>query len=249
MLLLFASSLAFGQGIDEKQSEVAKQFLYFVLQGKSDSCWALFDNKNVPDVSEAQFKDAINQIKNNLTLFDDFELTMKGIRFVGEKQLKQYTFKAFSKTRNIVDEVSIDVLFFNSSQLVARIQPKILAKENTASTSPGQETAIEKDFTAIIDSVSYKIRGINIVHFANNEGLLAIQVEYALPSDLNAIKELTKKEAVKFAIYLLKNGYIQKAKIKAKEIDIKLLEDIGVSFFDPTRSGGYNVMVKAVDYK
>ena len=36
---------------------------------------------------------------------------------------------------------------------------------------------------------------------------------------------------------------------KAKEIDRKLLDDIGVSFLDSSNGGGYNVMVKADEYK
>jgi hypothetical protein len=200
-------------------------------------------------VTKEQFESAISQLKNDLSLFDTFELTVNGIKFVGDQQLNQYTFKAISKTKNIVDEISVDILFFNSSKLVAGIQPKKLLKENSASTSQGKETSIEKDFTATIGSVNYKVTGINIVHFSNNEGLLAIQVEYALPADLNSRQEFAKKEAIKFAKFLMKNGYIDKAKLKAKEIDRKLLDDIGVSFLDPTKGGGFNVMVKADEYK
>jgi hypothetical protein len=248
-LLLLTSNIVLGQRIDEKQSEVAKQFLYFVLKGNSDSCWELFDKKNVPDVSREQFKSTIDQLKNGLALFDTLELTMTGIRVVNEKKLKQYTFKATSKAGKIVDDVSIDVLFFDSSQFVAGIQPKKLIKENAASTTSGKETSIYNGFTAIVDGVSYKIVGINIVHFANNEGLLAIQVQYALPSDLQSTQKLTKTEAIKFAKYLLQNGYVEKAKIKTREIGRRLLEDIGVSFLDPIKGGGYNVMVKAADYQ
>ena len=248
-LFAFSSQFAFGQQIDNKQVEVAKTFLDYVFKGQKESSWELFDKVNVPDVTKEQFENAIAQLKNDLSLFDSFELTMNGIKFVGDKQLNQYTFKAISKTKNIVDEISVDILFFNSSKLVAGIQPKKLIKENSASTSRGKETPIEKDFTATIDSVSYKITGINIVHFANNEGLLAIQVEYVLPTDLNSRQEFAKKEAIKFAKFLIKNGYMDKAKLKAKEIDRKLLDDIGVSFLDPTKGGGFNVMVKADEYK
>jgi len=249
IFLLFTSGIVFGQRIDEKQSAAAKQFLYLILKGNSDSCWQLFDQKNVPGVSQQQFKSVLDQMKNDLALFDSFEMSMTGIRMVGDKQLKQYTFKATSKTRNIVDDVSVDVLFFDSSQLVAAVQPKKLLKENSASTSSAKETPIENAFTATIDSVSYKIVGINIVHFANNEAILAIQVEYALPSDPATIQEFARKEAVKFAKYLVKNGYIEKARIKTKEIDRRLLENIGVSFLDPAKGGGYNVLVTPEDYK
>lgn len=121
-------------------------------------------------------------------------------------------------------------------------------KENSATTTRGKETPLEKEFTAVINNVSYKVRGINIVHFDNNEGLLAIQVEYELPLDIDSRQEFAKKEAVKFAKFLFSNGYMEKARIKAKELDRKLLDEIGVSFLDVNR-GGFNVMVKAGEYK
>ena len=248
-IFLFTSQIVFGQQGDKKQIEVAKIFLNSVIKGQTENSWALFDKKNVPDVTKEQFDEAIKQLKNDLSLFDTIDLTMNGIKFVDDKQLNLYTFKAVSKTRNIVDDISIDILFFSSSQLIAGIQPKKLLKDNSASTSKGKETSIEKNFTAVIDSVTYKITSINIVHFANNEGLLAIQVEYTLPADIDNRQEFAKKEAIKFAKYLVSNGYVDKAKIKAKEIDKKLLEDIGVSFLDPTKGGGFNVMVKANEFK
>jgi hypothetical protein len=248
-LFAFTSQFAFGQQTDNKQVEIAKTFLDYVIKGQKENSWELFDKVNVPDVTKEQFEDAINQFKNALSPFDTFELAMNRIKFIGDKQLNQYTFKAISRTKNVVDEVSVDILFFNSSKLIAGIQPKKLVKENSASTTKAKETPIEKKFTAVIDGVSYKVTGINIVHFANNEGLLAIQVEYVLPSDLNSRPDFAKKEAIKFAKYLLKNGYVDKARLKAKEIDRKLLNDIGVSFLDPTKNGGFNVMIKSDDYK
>ena len=172
-------------------------------------------------------------------------MATNAIILVENKQLKQYTFKAISKTKNIVDEIYVDIIFFDSSKLVEDIQPRKVLKENSASTSKDQETPIEKESIVIIDSVNYKITGINIVYFDNNVGLLAIQVEYLLPSGLDSVQEFAKKEAVKFAKYLYKNGYMEKAKIKAEELNTKLIDDIGVSFLDPTKGGGFNARVKA----
>jgi len=249
IVLTFWTNLSFAQQGDTKQIAVAKTFLDYVTKGQTEKSWELFDKTNVQDVTKEQFESAILLLKNDLSIFDTFELTMNGIKFVGDKQLNQYTFKAISKTKNIVDDVSVDVLFFNKSQLVAGIQPKKLLKDNSASTSKAKETPIENGFTAIIDSIKYNIKGINIVHFENNEGLLAIQVEYILPNDQRDLQALTKKEAIKFVKYLIQNGYFEKAKLKAKEIDRKLLDNIGVSFFDPNKGGGYNVMVKPNEYK
>jgi hypothetical protein len=248
-LFIFTSQLAFAQQIDNKQVEIARTFLDYAIKGQKDSCWGLFDKVNNPTVTREQFDVAMTQFKNGLSHIDTFELTMNGIRLVGDKKLNQYTFRATSKTINVVDEILVDVLFFNSSTLVAGMQPKKRMKDNSASTTSGQETQIEKDFTAIIDSVSYKVTGINIVHFANNEGLLAIQVEYATATDLPNRQEFAKKEAVKFARFLIKNGYMEKARIKAKELNLTLLDNIGVSFLDPVKHEGYNVLLKADEYK
>lgn len=110
-LLIFTSQFAFGQKIDSRQVEVAKTFLDYVIKGQKESCWELFDKVNVPDVTEEQFDAAMHQFKNDFSLFDGFELVMNGIKFVGDKQLNQYTFKAISRTRNIVDEILVDVVF------------------------------------------------------------------------------------------------------------------------------------------
>jgi hypothetical protein len=75
ILLLFTSTILFAQRVDERQFEVAKQFLYLVVKGNSDSCWQLFDKKNVPEVSQQQFKSALDQFKNDFALFDTFEMT------------------------------------------------------------------------------------------------------------------------------------------------------------------------------
>ncbi|MEP6746622.1 MAG: hypothetical protein ABJB86_02790 [Bacteroidota bacterium] len=249
LLLAFWTNISFGQLVDKKKLEIAKTFLHFVAKGQKDSSWQLFDKINVPDVTEEQFGKSVLQIENDLLVFDTFELSMSGVKSVNGKQFDVYTFRAISKTRNIVDDILIDISFFSSSQLVGGIQPKKLLKENAASTAKGKETTIEKEFTAVIDNITYKITGINIVHFENKQGLLAIQVESALPSGANDAKVFANKEALKFAKYLVSKGYVEKATLKAKELDLKLLDDIGVSFLDPGTHGGYNVMVKAADLK
>ncbi|MEJ0079796.1 MAG: hypothetical protein WDM78_02260 [Puia sp.] len=60
-----------------------------------------------------------------------------------------------------------------------------------------------------------------MVHFSNDEGLLAIQVEYPLPKELREDDESLRKESIKFARYLIANGYLDKAKIKSKGNGVK----------------------------
>jgi len=248
-LFVFTSQLAFSQDVEKEQLEIAKRFLEHVMKGEKDSCWQLFDKANVPDLSREQFDAGMEVIKKDLSLFDGFEMTMMGLKFLGDKQLNLYSFKAISKTRNVVDQVTVDVLCFPSSHLIAGVQPKRLIKENSATTTKGKETPLEKNFTAIIDSVSYEITGINLVHFANNEGVLAIQVKYESAGESSANPELAKKEAVKFARYLIRNGYMEKARLKANELERKLLDAIGVSFVDTNKGAGYNVLLKPDEYK
>jgi len=246
---IFATQITFAQDVDTVQVKVARAFLNHILKGEKESSWQLFDKANVPGVTRGQFDATADQLKNDLSLFDSFDLKMTGIKLLGDNQLNLYSFKAISTTKNVVDEILIDILFFKSSSLIAGLQPKKLLKENSASSSKGKETQIQGGFTAIIDSVSYQITGINIVHFANNDGILAIQVEYESIEEISSNPELAKKEGIKFAKYLIANGYLEKAKLKAKEIERTLLDGIGISFFNPGKAAGFNVIVEAVDYK
>jgi hypothetical protein len=247
--LLLAFHFSNAQKIDSVQATVAKNFLHFVVEGQQDSAWQLVDKTSLKDVTREQFNSIIAQMKQHLAIFDSFDLVMNGIKLVDNKTLSLYTFKAFSTSKNVVDDIAIDIVFIDSSKLVAGIQPKQLHKENAASTTKAKETPLEQNFKAAINGTNYLIRGINIVHFENNNGLLSIQVEMELPKDQTTIKEWATKGAVKFAKYLVAKGYVEKAKIKAKEIDKRLLEDIGVSFFDPAAGAGFNVILKPEEYR
>jgi hypothetical protein len=245
--LLFHSPTISAQPIDSTQLRIANRFLSCISKGLVDSCWQMFDNQNNPGVTKEQFVGIMTQFKENMANFDGYELVMNGINVTADKQFNVYSFKPITK-RNFVDDILIDVLFENSSTLVAGIRPKKRIKENSASTSAGKETQLEGRFSATIDSVHYNITGINIVHFSNDEGLLAIQVEFMLPKDLKDNDKHIRKESIKLARYLIGNGYLEKARTKAKEIGKKLLDDIGVSFIDPTTGAGFNIMVKPGEY-
>jgi hypothetical protein len=62
-------------------------------------------------------------------------------------------------------------------------------------------------------------------------------------------RESAKQEAIKFAKYLISSGFADKAKKKSIEIKRNLLDAIGVSFLDPTKGGGFNIMLKPEEYK
>ena len=246
-VLLFSSPTISAQAIDSTQLRIANRFLSCISKGLVDSCWQLFDTLNNPGVTKEQFVQAMNQLKESFANFDGYELFMNGMNVLADKHFNLYSFKPVTK-RNFVDDILIDVLFEKTSTYVAGIRPKKRLKENSASTSAGKETQLEGRFSATIDSVHYNITGINMVHFSNDEGLLAIQVEYPLSKELKQNDEPLRKESIKFARYLIANGYLEKVKIKAKEMGKKLLDNIGVSFIDPTTGAGFNVMVKPDEY-
>jgi hypothetical protein len=248
VLLLLIVNFTFCQKPDKKQVAIGREFLNFVINGQNEEAWQLFDKINVPEVAKDNFNSAITQIGKDLVIFDSFNLVMTGIKFIENKQVSFYTFRALSKTKNIVDEISIDLLFFDSSNLVAGMQPKKLQKENSASTSKGKETPLEQNFTAVINDTTYTVRGINIVHFSNNNGLLTIQIEMKLAENEPHRQQWAKNEAVRFVRYLVGKGYVEKAKVKARELGRVMLEDIGVSFYDSSIGGGFNVMLKPGEY-
>lgn len=249
LALLFAFNLAIAQQVENPQIGVAKSFLKFMLKGQVDDAWQLIDKTHLSGLTKEEFNSTLSHIKKQLALFDSFDLVMNGTKMVDNNELSLYTFKAISTGKNVVDDVSIDVIFFDSCRFVAGVQPKQLLKENAASTTKAKETPLEQNFNAVINGTTYQIKGINIVHFENNKGLLAIQVEMKFPKDDSKIQEWGQKEAVKFAKYLIAKGYFEKAKIKSKEIDRVLLDEIGVSFFDSGIGGGFNVMLKPAEYK
>src|SRR5437868_680347 len=105
VLFLLWTNFSFGQQIDSKQLGVAQRFLGLIQKGSMDSCWELFDKSNVPNVTKEQFESSLSQLKSSLAVFDTFSLTMQGVKFSGDKQLDFYSFKAISRSINIVDEV------------------------------------------------------------------------------------------------------------------------------------------------
>lgn len=246
---LFMVLVVFGQGSDKAQVKVARDFLIHAAKGEKDEAWKLFDSKNVPEVSRNDLDNAIDQLKHDLALYDDFELQMSGVKVVNDLQLSLYTFKAVSRSKNVVDNMMVDVVFFKNSMLVGGIQPKNMVKDNTASTSRGTETELQGPFRATIEGTEYQINGINLVHFEKEQGIIAIQVEYELPADQAEMKRLADRDGPKFARYLVQNGYVEKAQSKAKELGMKLLDQIGVSFYENAKKQGYNTLVKPKDYR
>lgn len=253
MKLLLALSLlllAFDTVIADNSIQIqnSKKFLKHIQNNEYDSCWNLFDVANIPDVSNSQFIEVIKQLRNELIVFNDFELTFEGKKFIDNKTLNLYSFKCLSTDKNVIDDLTIDILSFENSNLIAGVQPKKKLNLNSAKTSKSNETEIMKTFSTNIDGKQYIVNGINIVHFENNQGMLAIQVIYELPSDIINRQEWANKEGVKFAKFLKSSEYYKLAVEKSKEIGKKLIDEIGVSFFSPSKGQGINAMIKSTDY-
>lgn len=230
--------------VDSVQVNNAKKFIKYFAKNDSENAWNLFDKENFQQLTKEKFIQAMNQVYIELSHFNDYNLVYNGKKYSNNQELKFYTFKAISN-ENMIDDVNINIYFFKSSNLVGGIQPEKKVKETSASTTKGKETELEKSLEIKINGKIYNIKGINIVHFENNQGLLTIQVEYPMQEN----NDIYKTEAPKFAKYLVKNGYLKKAKIKVKEINLKLIEDIGISFIDTEKNSGFNVMLKPNEYK
>lgn len=246
--LLFLSQLSLGQNTNPEQLRNAELCLDYIKKGEKDSCWMLIDSKNIPNLTKKTFETAFSQLSKNLSIFDHFQLSMVSVKMVDNKKLEMYTFEAISNEKKLVNDFSVDISFYEGSNLIVGIQPKMRVKENTASTTKGKETEIEKSFKTKIDKKEYEIRGINIVHFDNNQGLLAIQVLYNVPENIGDGQDWAKKEGIKFAKYLAKSEYLKKAQLKSKELNLTLLDEIGVSFLDHKTGHGINVMINKEDY-
>jgi hypothetical protein len=249
VILLANDNHASAQLLLDKQRKVAESYVALILKGQKEESWRLFDRANVPAVTKEQFVAAFMQIKNSLAVFDTFALSTTISREVNGRILNLYRFQTLSKTEKILNDVFVDLIFFDTSGSVGGMQLRTKPKDSTSITSKGKETPIEKPFTTVIDAVSYNIRGINIVHFDNNIGLLAIQVERKISSDELEKQGWATKEAIKFAKYLVAKGYVDKAILKAQVLELKLVEDLGVSFIDPGSGKGINVKLLPGEFK
>ena len=249
IITLMNSNFVFAQLFRAKQIQTAETCLNLILKGQQEEAWQLFDKTNVPAVTKEQFTTVFKQLENSLVLFDTFARFSIFTRLVNNRTFNMYRFKALSKRAHVLTDVFVDLTFIDTSELVGGLQSYIQNRDSTSLTSTNKETPIEKQFTAVIEDKNYNIRGINIVHFGNNIGLLAIQVERKIAQDEFINKQWTKPEVVKFAKYLVSKGYVDKAKLKAKELELNFADDLGGSFIDAGTGQGINVVLKLEEYK
>ncbi len=252
-LLTFSFFSLLGQSSNKEQEKIATKFCSKFIERDYNYCWKNFDKEMNPTITRHMFDQAMDQIHASLPSDSkDIELYMNGVKMIENKTAPFYSFK-------YTDDVSkpagflLDVLFSSSeSKLVVGFQPKgRMLNTNSAASSKGNETVISTKEIIKIDNQEYTVRGINIIHFKNNQGIVAIQIEQNIPTEKsdNELKEWAKSEGIKFAKWLYKSEQYQKAQTEAKNLNMTLMSNIGVSFVIPSTGNGYNVMIKEKDYK
>jgi hypothetical protein len=247
--IIINANLVSAQSPFGSQMKVAQNYMILIMNGQQEKAWQLFDKNNVPNVTKEQFETTFTYIKSSLNAFDTFALLSTISKVTDNRTLNMYRFKAQSKGRHILADVFVDLTFVDKSELVAGLESFTKQKDSTSLTSTNKETPIEKQFTAVLENKSYNIRGINLVHLGNNAGLLAIQITRKITPEEFESQGWAKIEAVKFAKYLKSEGYIEKAKQKAIELKLDLMETLGVSFIDLSTGKGINVPIKPEEFK
>jgi hypothetical protein len=163
--------------------------------------------------------------------------------------LNVYSFRLTSSTKKIIDQTLIDISFYDSTSYIAKVDYKWLIKGTSAKTTQGSESSISGPFGANIDGSNYRIIGINLVHFSNDQALLAIQVETSFPVGISDINTWALKEGVKFARYVIRSGYADSARKLAQDVHRTLLPSIGVSFYQSDIGKGFNILIKPEEYQ
>ena len=255
IVFLIAAVLAInrspGQTVRPQQDSAAKFFLTVLFKQNYETCWTLFDQANVGDVKKEQFIAGMKTIYDSaLCHYDSFELTTMESRLYNDgRKLNVYSFRLTSSTKKVIDQTLIDISFYDSASYIANVDYKWLIKGTSAKTSQGPESSISGPFGANIGGSNYRINGINLVHFKNDEALLAIQVETTFPVGISDISIWARKEGVKFARYAIRNGYADSARKMAQDIHMTLLPSIGVSFYQSDVGKGFNVLIKPEEYQ
>lgn len=242
---------------DKKQIKVATKFINLITKGETNKSWELFDKNNNPQLTKEDFDKFVKQLTKNLHDFDKYELILTGKQLQilpdkksnAAKMLNMYTFKAISTKKRIITDIQIDIIFLENSKKVYGLRPRQKVNNTHASSSKVTEIEVEKSFKTNIENKDYNIVGINIVPFAGNTGLLVIQVDYPVPTNVKIDDTEMRKKAIKFAKYLIKNNYLEKGSEIAKKNNLTLRKELGVSFFNTKIGHGYNVMLKPEEFK
>ena len=252
LFALFIFNSVAQSGPNPKQIKSGEQFITLMQKKEFENCWGLIDKKINPNLDKEKFMASIKQMYEAMpNKQDEFELYMYGVKFINGLELSFYSFKYKNDIAKPAPIYLIDIAFSNNkSTLIASVLPKAasIGKLTQATSSKGEETIILKNSSWIIDSVEYKITGVNIVHFTGNTGIIAVQVEQIIPDNVDA-KAWSYQQGIKFAKHLYQDPSYKAALDKAAELNIELLPKIGVSFINPKSGQGYNSLINSEDYE
>jgi hypothetical protein len=235
-----------------KQIKVGEQFISLLQNQEYEKCWALIDKKINSGLNKEQFIASVKQIYGAMPdKKGEFELYMQGVKFMNGQELSFYSFKYKNDIAKPAPLYLIDLIFAgNKATLIAGVQPKAstIGKLDHASSSKGEETIISGNSRWLIDSVEFRIIGVNVVHFTGKTGIVAVQVEQVIPDNVDT-KAWAYQQGIMFAKYLYRDDLYKTAINKAAELDIELLPKIGVSFINTKSGQGYNTMINSEDYQ
>ena len=250
--LLICSGL-YSQNNNPVQEKIAIEFCLNFLNQNYEECWKNFDKNKNPNIDSTMFYNTMSEMHNSLPNDSkDIEIYMSGVKMIQGNMAPFYSFKYSNDVAKPAGFL-FDVLFTSSeSKLVAGFQPKgRMSDTQSAASSKGQETVISTKEIIKIKNQTYTIRGVNIVHFKDEQGMVVIQIEKEVPTDKSdsELKDWAYNEGIKFAKWLYKSTNYKKSLDSAREQGITILPEIGVSFITPNTGNGYNVMIEEKDYK
>lgn len=254
LLPILLLSSAFSQNpANPAQVRASEEFIAQVIAGNTSQCWNMFDQEANPDVSQEQFENFIKELNLSLKKGDsDLELYMNGIKMIEEQAIPFYSFKFAKDITKPAPSFLLDIAFLNfQSTKIAGVMPKMNIPEEgqeMASSSAGTETPILGPTVWKIKGKAWDIRGINIVHFKDNEGLISVQVEFPL-KEAEDMKEWAQEEGFKFAKHLLKHPAYREGQSMAEELGLDLMDAVGVSFYSSELQKGYNTIIELEDLK
>jgi len=234
--LIFLSQLAICQNVNNEQLRIAETCLNYIIKGENDSCRLLIDTENTRDLTKDKFETTFAQLNRDLSIFDSFKFSNVDFKINFNKKFIAYTFDAISEDENISNDISVEILFLENSNLIATVEPKLNYKN--FNRDPGiayyKVIIVESSFKVKIDKKKYNIKEITIGSDHKNIGLLTIEVLCDIPDNIRFV--FGDEEREKIAKFFVKSDYFKKAQAISVENNLILAKDMRITFTD-SRTG------------
>ena len=244
----------FGQAPDNpKQIKVAKEFITNYLKEDYKACVKMFDKEAQKTVTPEIVKEGLTVLHKYKPFADGgVSVYMSGYKYTQKGKMPFYSMR-FRRDVGNPPSLLLDISFQDEKTTkIFHVIPKsaLRSRPSTdapAKSSPGKETVLEGRQKWVIEEDTLQVRGVNIVHFADNQSALAIQVEAEFPS--HGTKEWAERNGRKIAAKAFSSGYYIKASEALEGTQKELMDKIGVSFINPKTGIGYNTLIKSADYE